>query len=165
MKIKFKKGFTLLEILIVVAIIGILSAVVLAALNNARNKGGDAGIKANLRNANAQAEIFWNTNTTNPNTYTSVCTNGTVGGVLGVGSFVLAAAKDDGLSSYNTNGAPSLPSQSVASCNDSAGAWAAQVPLSTASGTNQMWCVDSTGKSKQESGDSFLGSGTDYTCN
>ena len=165
MKIKFNKGFTLIELLVVVAIIGIMAAVVVAALNNARGKGGDAGIKANLRNASAQGEIFYNTNTVAINTYTSVCTNGTVGGSLGVGSFVLTAAKDDGLSSYNINGVPSSPSQSVASCNDSAGAWAAEVPLSSASGTNQMWCVDSTGKSKQESGDSFAGSATDYTCN
>lgn len=37
-----KKGFTILELLIVVAIIGLLSAVVLASLNSSRSKGRDA---------------------------------------------------------------------------------------------------------------------------
>lgn len=145
-----KKGFTLLELLVVVAIIGLLAAVVMASLNAARNKGGDAGVQANLRNAIAQGEIFYGSNTVNPNTYTGVCTNGGVGSpaVNGVGAFVLAAAKANGLSSYATD--PSSPGGTLttATCNDSANAWAAEVPLKYASG---VWCVDSAGKSKQES--------------
>lgn len=46
---KKKKGFTLVEILIVVAIIGILSAVVLAALSNARTKARDARRIADIK--------------------------------------------------------------------------------------------------------------------
>ncbi len=144
-----KSGFTLIELLVVIAIIGALAAVVLAALTNARDKGGDAGVKSNLTNAVRQGEILYNTRTANKETYTSACTNGTVDGAQGVGALVLAAAKASNLTSYGINNVPAA-STSVATCNHSASAWAAEVPLQAA-GANQMWCVDSTGASKQKS--------------
>lgn len=150
-------GFTLIELLVVVAIIGLLAAVVMASLNSARNKGGDAGVKSNLRNAIAQGEIIYGTRVANQNTYTSICMSGVMTGeptVKGVGAFVLAAAKANGYTYSDTNGTGNRNpaaggSTSTVTCNDSANAWAAEVPLKSA-GANQMWCVDSTGKSKQE---------------
>jgi prepilin-type N-terminal cleavage/methylation domain-containing protein len=156
----FKKGFTLIELLVVVAIIGILAAVVLASLNTARNKGNDAAVKLNLKNAIDQGEIFWITNTASANSYTNVCTNGVIGGVSGVGAQVLAAAKASNLTSYATDPASPGGTLTTATCNDSSGAWAAEVPLKSA-GANQMWCVDSSGKSKQESATI----GTNTNCN
>lgn len=155
---KFNLGFTLIELLVTVAIISILAAVVFAALGSAKMKGIDSSIKSNLNGARSQAEIFWNTNTAVRESYTSVCTNGRVGGVDGIGSLVLAAAKAYGLASYanNTNG-----TTTTATCNDSATAWAAEVPMKT---SGQMWCVDSAGVFKQVTGTS-LSSGVDYTCN
>ena len=140
----YKKGFTLIELLVVVAIIGILASVILVALTSARNKGADTSIKSNLRSAISQGEVFYNTNTTDANSYISVCTNGPVGGVLGIGGLVLTAAQSAGLSSYGTNTTGTL---TTATCNDSASDWAAEVPLKT---SGQMWCVDNTGKSKLE---------------
>jgi prepilin-type N-terminal cleavage/methylation domain-containing protein len=156
-KFKFKKGFTLIELLVVVAIIGILASVVLASLNSARSRGNDAAAKSNLTNAGQQGEIFWNTNTSAPYSYTSVCTNaGPVGGANPVGGFVLSAAKAEGLSSYGRNG---TGSGTTATCNDSAAAWAAEVPLNGSTNASPlMWCVDSTDKSKQES--TSIGAGT-----
>ena len=151
-----KSGFTLIELLIVVAIIGILATLLTVVLGTARNKGNDAGIQENLRNANAQAEIFWNTNTAVPNSYTNVCENvAQVGGVNTISLFMLNAANDSGLSDYTVDGTGTL---TTATCNDSADAWAAEVPLRSISG---MWCVDESGKSKVES--TSIGTGT--ACN
>jgi len=58
-KINFKKGFTLLELMIVVVIIGILTAVVLVSLNSARSKGQDASIKAQMNSLRTQADLYY----------------------------------------------------------------------------------------------------------
>jgi len=56
---KNKKGFTLIEMLVVVAIVGILSAVVLTSLGPARNKAKDTRIISGLNQARAIAETLF----------------------------------------------------------------------------------------------------------
>jgi type II secretory pathway pseudopilin PulG len=115
----------------VIAIIGILSSVVLASLNTARSKGSDAAIKANLSNARAQAELYYddNGNSYDPDgaTNTGVCTQ--TGGI---------SASVDAASGV---------------CFSTASAWAASAPL--ASG---HFCVDSTGAATEHT--SALGAAT-----
>lgn len=53
------KGFTLVELLVVMAIIGILVLVVLASLNSVRIKRVDTAIKASMSNIEAQAQIYY----------------------------------------------------------------------------------------------------------
>jgi len=53
------KGFTLIEILVVVAIIGILSSVILVGLNGARKQGRDARRIADLRQIQTGLELYF----------------------------------------------------------------------------------------------------------
>lgn len=60
---KYKKGFTLLELLVIIAIIGILSSVILVFLSSARNKAKDSAIKQELNHLKTQANIYLPTGT------------------------------------------------------------------------------------------------------
>jgi len=55
---KKQKGFTLMELLIVVAIIGVLSAMVLPRFSDATNKAKSAVDRANIRNVDTQIELY-----------------------------------------------------------------------------------------------------------
>jgi len=127
-----QRGFTLIELLVVIAIIGILSSVVLASLNTARNRGADAAVKSDLGSVRAQAELFYDSNSS---TYASMCTDTTI--------------------ASQTNAASNAATGNTTSdaCFSSATAWIVTSPLkstnvvSSSSGTD-YWCVDSTGASK-----------------
>ena len=61
-RIQGKKGFTLIEILIVVAIIGILASVVLVGLGPVQKQGRDARRVSDLRQAQNGLELYFNKN-------------------------------------------------------------------------------------------------------
>lgn len=56
--IKFQRGFTLVELLIVVAIIGILSTLLTANFIGVRQRGRDAQRKSNLRQIQSALELY-----------------------------------------------------------------------------------------------------------
>ncbi len=60
MNLKFRKGFTLIEVLIVVAIIGILASVVLVGLGPLQRQGRDARRISDLKQVQAGLELYYN---------------------------------------------------------------------------------------------------------
>ena len=67
---KNKKGFTLIEMLIVVAIIAILSGLILSGLNRARMQSRDARRMADIKNIQAQLEVYYNSHNKYPDSLT-----------------------------------------------------------------------------------------------
>jgi general secretion pathway protein G len=55
-----RKGFTLIEMLIVIAIIGILSSIVLVGLGPVQRRGRDARRQSDLRGAQNALELYYN---------------------------------------------------------------------------------------------------------
>lgn len=56
------KGFTLLELLVVITLIGIFALISVAALGSSRKKGSDASLKSTLAGMRAQGELYYSNN-------------------------------------------------------------------------------------------------------
>jgi prepilin-type N-terminal cleavage/methylation domain-containing protein len=159
----FKSGFTLIELLVVVAIIGILASVVLVALNNARTRGGDAGVKTNLHTVSTQAEFFFDNNglsylTESAENFGPATCPFYVGNEVKITMFEADKNIADAIAEATLRGGNGN------SCYNSSSAWAVAVGL--ASNAEASWCVDSEGTSRQvdSAPDGAINSGT-FLCN
>lgn len=120
--------------MVVIAIIGILSSVVLASLNTARSKGNDAKVKSQLAGLRASAEVYYDSN------------NNYGGAVSDLCSTAFFTDVDSGMVQYTTQA--NYPTGATLSCHSDSTAYAVSaLLLSTSAG--EAWCVDSTGASQE----------------
>jgi prepilin-type N-terminal cleavage/methylation domain-containing protein len=139
-----KQGFTLLELLVVVAIIAIISSVTLIALRDSRNKGADAAVKSNLNTIRGQSEIFYSNNDN------SFLPSG--GSAFGLATCPIYNASGTNMLSKDQTIANAITEavkrgSNGSSCYNSYLTWAVAVGLKSSATTS--WCVDSGGISKQ----------------
>ena len=129
---KNSKGFTIIELLVVVAIIAVLAAIVLVNVTGYINQGKNAAIKGNLATALTNGAVYYDAN---GNYYVdanvNLCTNAYITGPQAA----IAAA-------YGAN--------VVQNCNATATTWCACSNLKTTSAdiAGSTFCVDSTGYKK-----------------
>lgn len=114
-----RTGFTLMELLVVIAVIATLAAVILSALNDARTSGSDAAIKQSIGSIKSQADIYYNQNTYS---YSGLCAETNVTAVRA------------GINDFNGGNGTE--------CTDDNTAWAVSSILVS---TSTEWCADSTG--------------------
>ena len=76
LNLKPKSGFTLIEVLIVVSIIGLLSAVVLVGLGGFRSRGRDARRVTDLKSIQNGLELYYSKNNEYPATLDVLMTAG-----------------------------------------------------------------------------------------
>lgn len=135
----YSRGFTLIELLVVVAIIGMISSVVLTSLGSARDKGGDAAVKQNMRTIMTQAALVFSNNGSYGTSFTvAACpSSGTTmfyADTIVRAAIAAAASAGNGTVAANTY------------CSTDGTDYAVSVKLR--SSTNH-WCVDNRGNSKQ----------------
>lgn len=110
-------GFTLIELMVVIAIMGLLSSVLLVALNSARKKGRDARRLADLRQIATALDMYYDTYGQYPPNTDSDCIGWDTSNMNTannpnafihplVNSGILAASPNDPGKSTNTFGGP-----------------------------------------------------------
>lgn len=129
--VQFHQGFTLMELLVVVGIIGLLASIVMAALTNSRGKATDSKIKSQLTSMRNQVELYNGTGTAFA-VNTCVLTAGTIFGTTnnGIGNLIPLP-----LANTRCYAAAGLPNAGTR--------WAVAVLTTTG-----VWCADWTGASR-----------------
>lgn len=137
------KGFTLVELLVVITLIGLISFITLASLDDARDKGREAELQSLFTSLRAQAERFYSKN----GTYSGVCQakeNNLGFGADGPG--LLLEIKDLLGTKYIISDSGAEGSATEVSCRDAYDSWAVNAPLSGSTAESpKMYCIDNRG--------------------
>ncbi len=136
--INTKKGFSLVELLIVITIVGILSAVVLTNLNQSRVRSYDSKIKQQLISFRTSANLYYYNQI--PNSYGTAnnCTSGIFGDMT---------AENGRPGTYIASN--NLPPSTQVLCLANGQEYAVKASLYYG---NEYFCVDSKGAGKTISG-------------
>ncbi len=135
-------GFTIIELLVVVAIIGVLASITMGYLGSARKKGDDAAVKSNLATMRSAGELFY---LYNGNSYLPAG-----GSIFGIATCPVYNATGTNMLSKDKAIASSIAEAIYrgidSSCYNSANIWAVAVGLKLV--PNTSWCVDNEGAAK-----------------
>jgi prepilin-type N-terminal cleavage/methylation domain-containing protein len=168
--LKNQQGFSIIEFLITIAILGVLSTIVFVSYNSVGNKSDETIIKSNLGFIRSGASIYFNhynnfgTTTFSATKSQNACSTANTifdpAIKISVNQYILAAESESD-SSSNWVATCALGKLSTET---NATSWAVSVPLkntnivSGTSGTD-YWCVDSSRNQKVTDLDSTLGGG------
>ena len=127
-------GFSLVELMMVINIIGALSAIILNSVSNSRARAYDSKIKQQLSSFRVAAEMYFLNQMPNSYSLSVDCSSGMFNDV------------------DSQNGSPSLyiapgnlPDFSIPVCQSTESSYAVKAPLYSG---NEYWCVDSKGASR-----------------
>jgi prepilin-type N-terminal cleavage/methylation domain-containing protein len=153
---KLVRAFTLIELLTVIAIIGVLSSIVLSSLTASRSKAIDAAIKANLKTVASQAVLDYDGF---PNAYSGaiIVVDATPAAWTNVGSSVPGTPQTSVLTiiaaSLRQDRTAGYALAQVSNLNGGRLQWGI-TPLNfviqAALSTSDYWCIDSLGTAKVE---------------
>jgi len=125
---KPQKGFTIIELIVIISIIAVLAGIVLVNVTSYINKGKDAAIKGNLSSLMVNAAAYYDDPTKGNGDYVGFCAT--------TGSFEAAIENASG----------STSSYVCAETTTTGAVFCACSSIHEKSGTNtQYYCVDSTG--------------------
>ena len=139
----YSKAFTLIELIVTIAIIAVLSAIVLVGVTGYISKGKDSAVSGSLSTLIPAGEVYYNGNV---NSYSGFCNPLTTGTVF---KNVIAQmpVQASGAPCYNaTNTATTNPAGACCSVANGGQAWAACAKEFV--NTALAYCVDSTGKAE-----------------
>jgi type IV pilus assembly protein PilA len=150
------RAFTLIEMLVVVAVIGILAAVVLASLGGAKSQGNDTAVKGDLGTILTQAVLYYGIGNTycgqasqscidNPSTvYVSGSAGCTTDGT------VFKDSQSNGLTSSIENAITTAQKNAGGSANVICQMKSQQFLVAAKLSNTHWWCIDYAGASKEE---------------
>lgn len=132
---KKSKGFTIIELIVVIAIIAVLAAIVLVNVTSYINQGKGAGIQGNMATLVTNAAVYFDDNSANTGNNFTTSSNG-----CGVAD---GSAATSAIGAAVTKaGATLVCMGSTASGNQS---WCARVLTMPTGSKYASYCVDSTG--------------------
>ena len=147
-----QKGFTIIELIVVIAIIAVLAAIVLVNVTSYINKGKDAAAEGNLASMLTNSAVWFDSATGGNGSYNNWITGTGTGAATYVSVY----------NSLVTAGYATVTATcNVASCAGSTSTnWCALITLKSISPA-QTYCVDSTGAKVQKvSGTCLVATGT-----